>query len=418
MAAPKKFLVRGRANTDGSTSYYARFTDQHGRRQEFALGRSPEWNPTRAQQELGFIKADVERGVWTPKRGRPEDPRSVIFSELAYDWWRFHIEGQTAATTQQAYKAELDGHLLPFFGKTAVHEITKYDVDRFVATRRKRGLAATYINSQVGLLAQILDVAMDWYDDILVANPARGKARRLDVKRTPDQERWLSPDQVELLLHAAKTIDQSAPRKDYQRLGRESLIAGLCFSGLRNSELCGLIWADIDFQRRIIQSGGTKTEGAARDINIVDGLLPLLIAHRNQTPYASQVDPVWPTANGKHRDKDNLNRRIVQPVVAKARALITEDEQKAANGQPRTIDVVLPASITPHTFRRTFCGFATEESKDPYYVQLQMGHADATFTQRVYNRVRSWTGEPDPRVLKWMQRPQRDAPASRLRLAE
>jgi integrase len=94
-----------------------------------------------------------------------------------------------------------------------------------------------------------------------------------------------------------------------------------------------------------------------------------------------------------------------------------EDEGKAKTGQARTLDVILPAGITPHTFRRTFCGFATEESKDPYLVQQQMGHTDAKFTQRVYNRVRSWTGESDQRVLAWMKRPERGAPESRLRLA-
>jgi integrase len=418
MAAPKRFLVRERVNADGSTSYYARFTDQHGRRREFALGRSPEWNATRAQQEISFIRADVERGVWKPSTSRGEDARTVIFSDVAYDWWRFHVEGQKAEATQRAYKAELDGHIMPFFGKKLVREITKYDVDRFVDTRRKRGLSPAYINSQLQLLGQILDMAMDWYDDILGANPARGKQRRVAQRKTPDQDRWLNADQVELLLHAAKALDQSAVREDYRRLGRQSLIAGLCFSGLRNTELCELTWADIDFQRRIIQVGGTKTDAASRDINIVDGLLPLLIAHRNQTPYSGKSDPVWPTANGKHRNKDNLNRRIVQPVVAKARALITEDEGKAKTGQARALDVILPVGITPHTFRRTFCGFATEESKDPYLVQQQMGHTDAKFTQRVYNRVRSWTGESDPRVLAWMKRPERDAPESRLRLAE
>jgi integrase len=418
MAAPKTFRARTRVNADGSTTFYARFTDQHGIRREFPLGRTPDWNTVLAAREMEHIKADVERGTWSPRPERSADPQKLKFRDMAYDWWDSKIAGRKAVQTQKAYKCELNGHLVKFFGDMEVTRITKHDVDRFVQRGVEEGRAPAYINSHVQLVGQILDLAMDWYDDILSANPARGKQRRVEDRKTPDQERWLSSDQVELLLHAARLLDHSAPREDYRRLGRESLIAGLCFSGLRNSELCELIWGDIDFQRRIIQPGGTKSPAASRDINIVDGLLPLLIAHYNQTPYSGKADPVWPTANGKHRDKDNLNRRIVQPVVKKARDLITDDEKAAKTGQPRAIDVVLPPSITPHTFRRTFCGFATEESKDPYYVQQQMGHKDAKFTQRVYNRVRSWTGEPDPRVLKWMQRPQRDAPASRLRLAK
>ena len=417
MAAPKKFLVRERINADGGTTFYARFTDQHSIRREFPLGRTPEWNAVLSAREIEHIKADVERGTWSPRPERSADPQKLIFSDMAYDWWDSKIAERKAVRTQAAYKAELDGHLMPFFGGMAVAAITKHDVDRFVQCGVKKGLSPAYINSQLRLLGQILDLAMDWYDSILPANPARGKQRRVEDKKTHDEDRWLGADQIELLLHAAKVLDQSAPRADYKRLGRESLIACLCFAGLRNTELCQLTWADIDFQRRIIQPSGTKTEAASRDINIVDGLLPLLISHHNQTTYSRKADPVWPTANGKHRNKDNLNRRIIQPVVATARSLITEDEDQAKTGEPRAIDVVLPARITPHTFRRTFCGFATEETKDPYYVQQQMGHKDAKFTQRVYNRARSWTGEPDPRVLDWMQRPRRDAPEPRLRLA-
>jgi integrase len=419
MAAPKKFRVRERMNRDGSATFYARFTDQHGIRREFPLGRTPDWNARLAQREVEHIQADVERGMWSPKPGRSADPQRLLFADMAYDWWHNKIAGRKALRTQAAYKAELTGHLVPFFGGMAVAAITKYDIDTFTARADQKGLSAAYINSQVQLLGQILDLAMDWYDNILPANPARGKHRRVEGRKSPDEDRWLTADQVELLLRAARELDKSAKRDEYQRLGRESAIGCLCFSGLRNTELCELTWDRVKFDRRIIQPGGTKTETANRDVNIVDGLLPLLIAHRNQTRYRNAADPVWPTANGKHRNKDLLNRRIVQPVVMKARELIQEDEERSSRtGEPRRIDVVLPSRITPHTFRRTFCGFATEETQDPYYVQQQMGHRDAKFTYRVYNRVRSWTGERDPRVLAWMNRPQRDAPTSRLRLAE
>jgi len=417
MAAPKKFLVRQRTNADGSTTFYARFTDQHSIRREFPLGRTPEWNAALAARQIEHIRADVERATWSPKPERSADPQTLLFSDMAYDWWHTMIDGRKAVRTQTAYKAELDGHLMPFFGGMAVAAITKHDVDKFVRRGIEKRLSPAYINSQLQRLGQILDLAIDWYDGILPANPARGKQRRVADKKTPDENRWLGADQMELLLHAAKRLDQSAPRQDYKLLGRESLIACLCFAGLRNTELCELTWDDIDFQRRIIRASGTKTNAASRDINIVDGLLPLLIAHHNQTRYSRKADAVWPTATGKHRNKDNLNRRIIQPVVGMARSIIAEDEKNATPGEAREMDVVLPPSITPHTFRRTFCGFATEESKDPYYVQQQMGHTDATFTQRVYNRVRSWTGEPDARVLHWMRRPQRDAPQPRLRLA-
>jgi integrase len=270
MAAPKTFRVRERRNVDGSTSYYARFTDQHGMRREFPLGRSPDWTATRALQEMEYIKADVERGTWRAESARRLDSRVVPFREI------------------------------------------------------------------------------------------RSSQRSADG-------------------------------------------------------VCDLTWADVDLERRIIRVGGTKTSAAARDVNIVDGLQSLLELHRETTGFGAARDPVWPTANGTHRDRNNLNQRIIRPVVARARELVAEDEVRSKEeGTPRRVDIVLAPRITPHTFRRTLCAFATWEARDPYYVQQQMGHRDAKFTQAVYNRVQSWTGELDRRVLRWMRRPTREAPESRL----
>jgi integrase len=430
-----------RLKADGkNVTYYLRFTDQHGKRQEFPVGSTPDWNLGRAQDALDHIKADVERGIWKPKVRAPTpavNPETLRFEDMAYDWYENKVSGQLARRTQKAYKPELELHLVPFFGKMAVKNITRRDVDAFSKQQLTKGLSPSYINSQLQRLGQVLELAMDGYRDppILLENPARAPGRRVENPASADADRWLEPDHVELLLHAARLLDSGQPqtrihpktgtvytippRAAYCRLGRESIIAGLCFTGLRNTELCELFWARIDFARRLVRSGGTKTRAASRDINITDGLVPYLIGHRNQTPFAGQSHPVWANANGGFRNKDNLNRRIIQPVVQKARELIAEDEANSERtGEPRRIDIVLPDDITAHTFRRTFCGFCTEIERDPDYVRGQMGHTDPKFTQRVYNRIKDWSGEPDPRVVAWMQRPTREAPASRLRLAQ
>ncbi|HEY4897935.1 MAG TPA: hypothetical protein VII01_17835 [Solirubrobacteraceae bacterium] len=85
MAAPKKFLVRTRINSDGTTTFYARFTDQHSIRREFPLGRTPDWNAALAATAIEHVKADVERGTWSPKPVRSADPQKLLFSEMAYD---------------------------------------------------------------------------------------------------------------------------------------------------------------------------------------------------------------------------------------------------------------------------------------------------------------------------------------------
>ena len=118
MAAPKQYRVRTRRNADGSAALYARFTDQHGIRQEFPLGRTPEWNLALAEAEgVRHIRTDVERGTWSPRSEHTSDPQRLLFGPMAIDWWEAKVAGQMAERTQDAYKAVLDGHLMPYFKK-------------------------------------------------------------------------------------------------------------------------------------------------------------------------------------------------------------------------------------------------------------------------------------------------------------
>jgi integrase len=436
MAARKTFRLRPRRRANGETTWYGRFTDQNGVRREIPLGITPRMDEPAASRALEHIQADVERGVWKPPEPsiRPKvDTDMLLFGDMAYDWWQEKIAGRKSERTQKAYKTELDLHLMPVFEKHRVATITRKDVDKFVSRQLKKGLSPNYVNSQLLRLGQILDLAMKWHPEILPRNPARDKDSRAEVQHDPNEDRWLDPDHVELLLYAARLLDEGqpqmrrhpktgkvftiGPRAQYRHLGREAIIGCLCFSGLRATELCDLKWSAVNLDRRTIYVPGTKSKNAGRTVNIVDGLLPLLIGHYNTSPFNRKTDPVFPTAKGTKRNKDNLRERVVAPVDAKARQLILEDERLAGEtDEPRRMDVELPPDITPHTFRRTFCGFCTEVERDPNYVQRQMGHAHPAFTQRIYNRVRDWGGVPDARVIAWMDRPEPQARPSRLRL--
>jgi hypothetical protein len=80
------------------------------------------------------------------------------------------------------------------------------------------------------LLAQILDDAVEY--DLLSANPARGKRRRLKVPKPA--RTFLEPDMVVDLLDVAGEWERSLP--PHQRYGRRAFLATLCLAGPRISE--------------------------------------------------------------------------------------------------------------------------------------------------------------------------------------
>jgi hypothetical protein len=86
----------------------------------------------------------------------------------------------------------------PVLAKHDLSQITIAEVDRDRAAKvrerertDKRPLADRSINSTLNVLAQVLEVAVEYGN--IPSNPARGRRRRLNAK--PPKRTWLEPEQ-------------------------------------------------------------------------------------------------------------------------------------------------------------------------------------------------------------------------------
>jgi hypothetical protein len=115
---------------------------------------------------------------------------------------------------------ELTHHLLPFFARHALANITIAEVDRYRRFEVREGrLSATSINKTIARLAQILDVAVE--RELVDRNPARGKRRRLK-QRKPVRTTLDRAHQIESLISAARELDLEA-RADRRAMPRAAL---------------------------------------------------------------------------------------------------------------------------------------------------------------------------------------------------
>lgn len=165
-------------------------------------------------------------------------------------------------------------------------------------------------------------------------------------------------------------------RKEGQPSARRSILATLGCAGLRNSEVCALNVADLDFAHGVIHVRDSKTDAGVRQVNMTPWLRDELLAYRSTRPNAEPADPAFPTQTGGRRDKDNVNRRVIVPALRAANAL------RAERGNPP-----LPAPVTAHTFRPTFITLMLEAGAPVPYVQAQVGHDDPTTTLKIYAQV-------------------------------
>jgi integrase len=121
-----------------------------------------------------------------------------------------------------------------------------------------------------------------------------------------------------------------------------------------------------------------KIRGALRDE---------LLAVRGRHQDAPQTAYVFATMSGGRLSPDNFRKRVLGRA-----AIVVDGKEKAgtgaigrtnkrleANGLPP-----LPAKLTPHSLRRTFCSLLYALGEAPPVVMVEMGHTDPGLALRVY----------------------------------
>ena len=410
----------------------------YGDRYWIPLGTEREgWNDVRAADRRGEIAALISRGTWRPPNTFELDPREKNpgLHEFASDWlkrYRRTVDESTADKVEYLFSH----HLLPFLHTYRLNEIDYAVLSAYVAhqlerneeieTAREAGItlrdasgrpqrthSPRTINMSLDLVERVLSDAVK--RGLLQTNPAAD--RELRLKATQRKGNFLEADELLTLIEAGSAIDDPVSRQTlaraeltrnlrhhgqtwkeiaaglgvaestaiwlagrYRREGRASprraIIATLGCAGLRNTEVCALDSADLDFAHGVIHVRDSKTQAGIRQVHMTPWLHDELLAYRATRPDAKPDEPAFPTRNGARRDLRNINRRVIAPAVRAANAL------RAERREP-----LLPESITAHTFRRTFITLMLEAGAPVPYVQGQVGHEDPTTTLQIYAQV-------------------------------
>jgi integrase len=348
-------------------SYAIRF-HAYGRRRFVTLGRPEDgWTYERAEAALRHTLADVERGTWQPP-SKPEPqpsaaPEQPTFHAFASRWFDRHRAGWSDRTVED-YRWALSNHLLPFFAEYRLSEITVERVDAYKAAKLAAGtLSPASVNKTLTRLAQILSDAVEY--GYLDRNPASGRRRRLKTRQP--QRHWVEPEQLLVLLEAADAWHRP-------------LLATLAGAGLRVGEACALNWRDVNLATGTLTVGDAKTDaGTGRQVDLPGGLVDELSELRARSARTRPSDPVFlcrPRVGRQSRqNKDNVSRRL--------KTTISRANKKLSRLSIEPIS----ERVTPHSLRRTYASLRAAVGDDPVYIAEQLGHTDARFTFRVYQKA-------------------------------
>ena len=285
--------------------------------------------------------------------------RNPTFEQFV-DIWYEEKKIEWRPSYRQKIQIILDKYLLPEFGGKAVHAIKKSDLLTFRSSLAKvrygkdgqSSLSVARINQIMILLRMILEEASDRHEfEMPYKNIKNLKQTRPDVNPFTLSEVWL------FLKHV---------RADYKPYYTIRF-----FTGMRTSEIDGLKWDCINFDRREIsirealvngEMGPTKTLGSQRDIAISQLVYDALLEQKARTYGKSEF--VFCNSQGNPMEYRNVNRRVWKPTLA----LLGLKHRRA------------------YQTRHTAATLWLAAGENPEWIARQMGHSSTEMLFRVYSR--------------------------------
>ena len=366
-------------------AYYGRWRTADGRRVNRRIG------PVRTPSaDDGLTRREAERIFRKLQEQEEKRPRPVVASRVTVDDATDSLRRTLAL--QGARKAYLEGcesmqrvHLSPAFGERAIGKVARRDVEELAERMLAGGLKPKTVRNALAFLHQVFEHALD--EEWVAENPvrrAKRPRRRREGDATPDLQ-FLTLEELEAVLRAIPdqpVVRQPAPTRrnrpgpspppppDVLSPVIRLVVLTAAMTGLRQSELLGLRWRDLDWtaQRIRVRNAWVRGEHSAdgksdlstrRSVPMSDRLGRELDRWSRVTAYAGSEDLVFGHPHsGRPLDRSKVSKRFKQACV--------------------------DAGVRPirfHDLRHTFATRLAASGESLRTIQEFLGHADSKTTQ-------------------------------------
>jgi len=331
-------------------------------------------------------KADAERALRdvlaAKDAGTYVEPAKLTVREFLERWLRdYLLPSGRAEWTRRTYESILRTHVIPALGAIPLQKLTPAALQRYYAEKRQGGaignawtmpgkpLSTTTVAHHHAVIHEALEHAVKWG---LVARNVAEAVNPPKIKRQ-EMKTW-TPEDVQRFLAAARDDRFYA------------LFLAAITTGMRQGELLGLRWQDVDLAAGVatVQQtlhkagrepvfGRPKTERSRRRVVLLPELVAALRAHKaaqNEerlllgTAYRD-YGLVFAGEGGAALSASNLLKRHFRPVIERA-------------GVP---------PLRFHDLRHTHASLLLADGVHPKVVSERLGHASVSTTLDVYSHV-------------------------------
>jgi len=358
--------MRGHIRQKGKNSWQIQIytgTESDGkphRRFETVRGRKGD-----AQRRLTELLSSLDKGVYVP-------PGRLTVAEHLHNWLEGYVKTNCSQRTFDGYQSIIERHLIPALGHIQLKHLRKQAIEAYygkclnLVTRER--LSSRTIHHHHRVLSQALKQAV--IDGYLGTNPCgllKVKVQRKNIMRT------LIPAEVEVLLETAQ---------DHYYY---PVIYTAVSTGLRQAELLGLRWRDIDLdmlsisvsqvlykRRGICEFKEPKTSHSRRRVAMTPKLALFLREYRaeRESLYWQLGQPlsldglVFASVEGKPLSPNILSHEFARIV-------------KRAGLQ----------GVRFHDLRHTFASLMLLRGAKPKVISEALGHSSVAFTMDTYSHI-------------------------------
>ncbi|SMX25298.1 tyrosine-type recombinase/integrase [Boseongicola aestuarii] len=280
-------------------------------------------------------------------------------------WLKSCRRNELERSTLKAYRSHTRVHIEPRIGSLLLTELTRGVVREFLDDLQDNGVSHAQVRKIMVSLRSILSEAVEreWIaTNVAVEVKVKRKARaRADERIVPTK------DEIRLII-------ENAPES------HRAMFITAIFTGMRISELRGLTWDAVDFDRNIVrvlqradefnEIGYPKSRAGIRDIPMAPIVSATLKAWIRKVPQ-SELNLVFPNSVGKVQNYSNIYNRIFKPMLVK-------------NG---IVDGNAKARFGIHALRHAAASLFIEQGWNPKKVQTLLGHASIMMTMDVYGHL-------------------------------
>ena len=350
--------IRQKSKSSWQIQIYTGMGPDGKRRRHFETVRGRKGD---AQRRLTELLASLDKGIYTP-------PGKLTVAEHLRNWLTGYVRTNCSERTLDAIQSIAEHHLIPALGCIPLRQLTPQDIQGYYGKTCGK-LSARSVHYHHRILKQSLKYAVR--QGYLGRNPCE-----LVDPPKPRQKpmRTLTPEEVETLL------DKASDSRCYP------VIYTAISTGLRQAELLGLRWRDIDpdimlsisvsrvlYKRRgVCEFKEPKTNHSRRLVSMTPKLAAFLREYRLECrslycelgKELTLDDLVFGNIEGKPLDPGVLSHTFGR--IAKQAGL---------------------KNVRFHDLRHTFASLMLLRGAKPKVISEALGHSSVAFTMDVYSHI-------------------------------